>query len=136
MVVHQFHIAGNGKSILITVAAFEFRVAALSLAEGLVGFSQILQDMSHRLEAVVLQPGGVRMVTQGGEFKPHAEKCEIELRLFRSNLVILPAAIVPVLLPFQSQKVVPDKAAGSCCVPASWWATAGVPGNRRKRTPR
>ncbi len=113
LVIPQLHCAGKGEPVLSAVSALEAGVSAPALKEGLVGVSQVFQDIADLAEAVRLQPRVPGILPQGCELLAQTEKCEIGFRLLRTNLVVLPTPIVSVLPLFQGQKVIPHKAAGA-----------------------
>ncbi len=74
LVVPDLDAFGKGEAILVVVLAFEHRIAALALKEGLVRVRQVLQDVPHRRETVRPQPGVRRVPPEGREFLTQAEE--------------------------------------------------------------
>ncbi len=74
LVVPDLHPVGEGEAIPVVVLAFEHRIAALPLKEGLVRVRQVLQDVPHSLETVRLQPGVRRVLPESREFLTQAEE--------------------------------------------------------------
>ncbi len=112
VLVPYLYPVGDGEAILVGVLAFEQRIAALTLEAGLERIRQVLQAVPHRLETVLLQPGVLRIPSEGREFLAQAEKGDLGLSPFGTDLVVLPTPVGPVLLLLPGQHVVPDEPAG------------------------
>ncbi len=97
LVVPDLDAFGEGEAILVVMLAFEHRIAALALKEGLVRVRQVLQDIPHSRETVLPQPRVLRVPPESRELLAQAEEGELGLSRFRTDLVVLPAPIGPVL---------------------------------------
>ncbi len=122
----HLYASRDGEAVLPGVLAIECGVRPLTPEERRVGIRQVLQDIAHFGEAVLLQPGELRVPPQRREFFTLAEEDQPR----RAAKAELPPTMVRIGLALQ--KVFPDPPAGT--LPANWNATCRLSGNSRNRT--